>query len=382
MKTQVLTDSGLRLYDQEMKNFIYDHLEDRVEKEDGKGLSTNDYNDEEKNTVAQNKADIENLKKEFEVTDQNKDIVTTTETTLEDSKEGGLVINEIRGKTTQNTSNPSTSSPKVIKSVVINTIKTTNGDSSQKKEITLNNSIELHGIGDVYDVATYENVTRRLIKTVFDGTDNEGWTISNGCLTSPFLAEIIKIPAQSTTPNMLCSMATVTSMNDVLSNIDSIAISADGKLNIYNSYSSNVSGWKTFLQSNPMTVVYELSRAMAEVIPNADIISLCSLTTFEGTTHITTDSEIQPIMEVDYGNTEIGATALESHNNIIINQIIASSINPGNSITYELTKADGKIILVGSDGSTSSVDYSGAITQTYIQETQPDTTLEGSVWIE
>ena len=382
MKTQVLTDSGLKIYDQELKNYISDHLEDKVEKVDGKGLSTNDYNDEEKNTVAQNKEDIEKLKKEFDTTDTNNDIITTTESTLENSKEGGLLINEIRGKTEQNASNPSASSPQEIKSVVINTIKTT-GENNQEKEITLEEPLELNGIGDVYDVATYENVTRNLIKVVFDGSDDENWTQNGGYLSSTFLATVIKTPTQNDVPEILCSMASVTSMNNLLSNMDSIAVSVDGNLNINNSYGSNVEGWKTFLHSNPMTVVCKLYTPIVETFSNADAIALNSLKTFEGTTHIETDSEIEPIMEVDYGCTEIGATALESHNNITINKIIASSIGSNNSITYTLSKENGKIILTGSDGSTSSVDAgSDSSIQIYIQETQPSTTIENSIWIE
>lgn len=383
MKTQVLTNTGLIVYDQEMKGFIDKKLEDKVEKVDGKGLSTNDYNDEEKNTVAQNKEDIEKLKKEFDTTDTNNDIITTTESTLENSKEGGLLINEIRGKTEQNASNPSVSSPQEIKSVVINTIKTT-GENNQEKEITLEEPLELHGIGDVYDVATYENVTRNLIKVVFDGDNDEGWEQKNGYLSTALLADIIKKPTtQNDVPEILCSMASASSMNDLLGNMDSIAVSVDGNLNIYNSYNSNVEGWKTFLHSNPMTVVCKLSTPIVEVLSNADVISLNSLKTFEGTTNIETDSEIEPIMEVDYGCTEIGATALESHNNITINRIIASSIGSNNSITYTLSKEDGKIILTGSDGSTSSID-AGSVSsiQIYIQENQPTTTIENSIWIE
>lgn len=383
MKTQVLTDSGLKIYDQELKNYISDHLEDKVEKVDGKGLSTNDYNDEEKNTVAQNKEDIEKLKKEFDTTDTNNDIITTTESILENSKEGGLLINEIRGKTEQNTSNPSTSSPQEVKSVVINTIKTT-GENNQEKEITLEEPLELHGIGDVYDVATYENVTRNLIKVVFDGDDDEGWEQKNSYLSTALLADIIKTPTtQNNVAEILCSMATASSMSNLLSNMNSIAISVDGNLNIYNSYSTNVEGWKTFLHSNPMTVVCKLSTPIVEVLSNADIISLCSLTTFEGKTHIETDSEIKPVIEVDYGNTEIGATALESHNNITINRVIASSREEYNNTTYTLSKEEGKIILKGSDGSTSSVDAgSDSSIQIYIQENQPTTTIENSIWIE
>lgn len=382
MKTQVLTNTGLIVYDQEMKGFIDKKLEDKVEKVDGKGLSTNDYNDEEKNTVAQNKEDIEKLKKEFDTTDTNNDIITTTESTLENSKEGGLLINEIRGKTEQNTSNPSASSPQEIKSVVINTIKTT-GENNQEKEITLEEPLELHGIGDVYDVATYENVTRNWIKVVFDGSDDENWTQNGGYLSSTFLVDIIKKPTtQDDVPGILCSMASITSMNTLLNTMDSIAVSVDGNLNIYNSYNSNVEDWKTFLHSNPMIVVCKLSAPITKTLSNADVIALNSLKTFEGTTNIETDSEIEPVIEVDYGNTEIGATALESHNNITINRIIASSIGD-DIITYTLSKEDGKIILTGSDGSTSSVDAdSDSSIQIYIQENQPTTTIENSIWIE
>lgn len=356
MSTKVLTDSGLIVYDQEMKNFIDKKLEDKVSAEDGKGLSTNDYNDEEKNTVAQNKEDIEKLKREFDTTEPNNDITTTTESTLENSYEGGLLINEIRGKTEQNASNPSASTPQEVKSVVINTIKTT-GTASEIKEITLAEPLELHGIGNVYDIATSESVTRSLIKVVFDGADDEGWIQNNGYLSTAILADSIKVPvSQNDVAEILCSMATATSMSNLSSTMNSIAISADGNLNIHNSYSSNVEGWKTFLRSNPMVVVCRLSTSIVENLSNADAIALNSLKTFEGTTYIETDSEIEPVIEVDYGCSEIGATALDNYNNIIINKIIASSMGSDTNTTYTLSKENGKIVLTGSDGSETSVN--------------------------
>lgn len=360
MKTQVLTNTGLKIYDQEMKGFIDKKLEDKVDAEEGKGLSTNDYNDEEKNTVAQNKEDIEDLKRQMESFEtENEDIINTTASILENSKEGGLAINEIRGKSEQNSSSPTTSSIQEIKSVVLNNIKVTNGDLQphQEKQIVFTNPIELHGIGGVYDVLTYKNITRNFIEVVFDGSSDENWAQGNGYLYTTALSEVIKIPAnQDTVPNIMCSMAKAASMNTMLNNMNSVSISANGNLNIYNSYNSNVASWKTFLQSNPMTVICELTSPVIETYPKADMIALNTLTTFEGTTHIEIDSTLKPIIDVDYGISEIGATALENYNNIRINEIIATSINSGNGITYELSKSDGKIILTGSDGSTSFVE--------------------------
>ena len=346
--------------EKEMKIYIDKELEDKVDAEEGKGLSTNDYNDEEKNTVAQNKEDIEDLKRQIEsMESDNNDIINTVETVLENSKAGGLVIHEIRGKSEQNTTKPSTSSQQAIKCVVLNNIKTTNGDLQphQEKEITFSTPIELYGIGDLYDVVTYEGITRRFAKVVFDGSSDENWTQGSGYLYSTALSTLIKIPTnQDTIPNMLCSMAKATSMNTMLNNMDSVSISDNGNLNIYNSYNASVESWKTFLQSYPMTVVFELATPIFETISKADMIAINKLTTFEGTTNIETDSNVKPIIDVDYGISEIGATALENYNNIRINEIIASSVDSGNGIIYSLSKSDGKIILTGSDGSVSSVE--------------------------
>ena len=408
MKTLVLTESGLNIYDQEMKNFIDKKLEDKVNAEDGKGLSTNDYNNEEKNTVAQNKLDIENLKNEViediydniediydtfeifnkDIEDSSKDIINTTETVLENSYEGGLYINEIYGKTEQN-GTPSTDSQQEIKSVVLNTIKTYGGEVQPYKtsEITFIDPIALNGVNDVYDVLTFEGIIRRFAKVVFDGSDDEIWGYyeSNnvGFLINLDLVNIIKTPPTTQdVPNILCSMAKVTSRDDLFNSDNNFAVAHNANITFYSSQFSNEEDWRTFLQANPMTVVYELATPTLELLPKADMIALNTLKTFDGTTYVETDSEVQPIIDVDYGCTEIGATALESANNININKVIASSLNSVNSITYELTKENGKIVLVGSDGSVSSVDYSDAITQTYIQESQPSTTVNGSIWIE
>lgn len=71
-------------------------VDKKVDKVDGMGLSSNDYSDEEKATVAQNKADITELL-------NSQDITNTTSTTMDNSYDGYVRINKIGGNTEQNT---------------------------------------------------------------------------------------------------------------------------------------------------------------------------------------------------------------------------------------------------------------------------------------
>lgn len=83
-------------------------ITNKVDKVDGKGLSTNDYTNEEKAQMAANKNDIVAIKEDIE--DLQNDIVITTSATLVDSKAGGLRVLEIQGNTVQN-GTPTPSNP-------------------------------------------------------------------------------------------------------------------------------------------------------------------------------------------------------------------------------------------------------------------------------
>ena len=76
---------------------IENTLKNKVDKIDGKGLSTNDYDNTEKSTVAQNKSDIASLNEEVGLLD----LQTTNSTTLYNSKDGGVKLNHMVGKTEQ-----------------------------------------------------------------------------------------------------------------------------------------------------------------------------------------------------------------------------------------------------------------------------------------
>lgn len=158
----------------------------------------------------------------------------------------------------------------------------------QSSEITLSEPIELNGLNGVYDTVTSEGVTRRFAKVVFDGSDDELWRQYDGWLYSQALISTIKIPTtQDILPNVLCSMAKVVSRNDLTNSKDSMALSINGNLNIYNDYYQDVDAWKTFLQSNPMTIVYELATPTTEELQTDFTV----LKTFYPETYVSNDAD-------------------------------------------------------------------------------------------
>lgn len=58
--------------------------------------------------------------------------------------------------------------------------------------------------------------------------------------------------------------------------------------------------WKAFLASTEVKVTYELAEPIETPLPEADVEALKSLKTYDGVTHIFTDSEIKPELEVEY----------------------------------------------------------------------------------
>lgn len=230
----------------------------------------------------------------------------------------------------------------------------------QENSITLSEPIELNGFNGVYDVVTSDDVTRRFAKVVFDGSEDENITLEqvhNGKSIFTLYVEKETLGKNNGGTHLRCSWASRADVYSLVNKVDYTGSNSHFiRISLDNSIYTDVETFKTKLSENPMTILYELATPTTEELPIVDQIALHSIKTFNGTTYIETDSEIQPIFDVDYGCSQVGATVLESHNNIEINRIIASSLSPGNSITYELIKENNKIVLTGSDGSKTSVD--------------------------
>ena len=70
--------------------------------------------------------------------------------------------------------------------------------------------------------------------------------------------------------------------------------------------------WKAYLQANPITVVYQLATPTTEALPLVDQIALNSLSTYDGTTYVEFDAEIQPTFKAEYPTSKENSYIIES----------------------------------------------------------------------
>ena len=113
----------------------------------------------------------------------------------------------------------------------------------------------------------------------------------------------------------------------------------------------------------------ELSEASYEVLPVADQAALDSLRTFDGTTHIITDSEVAAAISVDYGTSKVGAVALLAYLSDceVVDNLLSNSTNLPLSARQGKVlneKLDNCLYIVSFDASTGtlitkSADYKG-----------------------
>lgn len=151
---------------------------------------------------------------------------------------------------------------------------------------TLSNPITMNGFNGVWD--TLES--KKFKTVVFDGSES-GWKQSSTYNTRYFIniSDAVKNGA------VLCTQGI---RRDSTQN-GSIRI--DGNLNFsIDTTFTTLAEWKAHLASNPMIVVYELAEPIETPLPEADVEALKSLKTYDGVTHIFTDSEIEPTLEVEY----------------------------------------------------------------------------------
>lgn len=100
--------------------------------------------------------------------------------------------------------------------------------------------------------------------------------------------------------------------------------------------------WKTWLASNPVELVYILATPIETPLTDDEIIAAHSLKTYDGVTHISTDNNPAPMIEVEYGTSKVGALSLENSNLHVVNKKL-------NEVALKF--ADGlKVPSVGTDG--------------------------------
>ena len=103
-------------------------------------------------------------------------------------------------------------------------------------------------------------------------------------------------------------------------------------ISIPTSIASNVTALKTWMIENDVEFHYPISTPIETDLPVEDQIALHELETFGTVTHLFTDSEIEPVIEVEYGTSFAGAYAIKGmntaeENRLEIEQLKAATSN-------------------------------------------------------
>lgn len=193
---------------------------------------------------------------------------------------------------------PNPDYPQPIESKVVNRVVVTeNNEPYQSQTVNLSAPIELNGIGDVRDT----DKLKKFRVVVFDGSNDEGWVFNE--LSQRLMIEGLPIKRTSNnneTPNILCTQFLAKTPNETYNKVEGITVNTYGVLHIYsdNFNTADVSLWKSHLQSNPMTVVYELAEPIETALPQADIDAIKQLHTYKPNTVVMNDADAE--MDVQY----------------------------------------------------------------------------------
>ena len=190
-----------------------------------------------------------------------------------------------------NGASPNPEYPQEIKSVVLSEIKTISLDGTLESVATLSEPITMNGLNGVRDTLD----SKKFKTVVFDGSES-GWS-SSGNVSGRFL---ISIPyVKLNTLNAMCTQATVRAYSTSFVK-NTFFISGAGSFGIDTEFAT-LDEWKAHLASKPMELTYELAEPIETPLPEADVEALKSLKTYDGVTHIFTDSvEVEPTLEVEY----------------------------------------------------------------------------------
>ena len=220
--------------------------------------------------------------------------------------------------------------------------------------ITLSQPIDLYGIGDVKDVIEDGKIVRKFASIVYDG--DESWYAENHYFRISKSGVDSKIP-------VLCTHFQQTKDYSVVNSTNGTGTLYVGSSN----FSINMKGicdtvaeLKTWLASNPITMVYGIAEEVIEELPLADQIALNSLKTFDGVTYLEFDSEVQPTFAGKYGASLVGGAALEGAMKARANSLVLNGDSfefAEHGLTFKGLKV-GKMVTVQVSG---ALDY--AITE-------------------
>lgn len=171
------------------------------------------------------------------------------------------------------------------------------------KGMNADDSYELNSINDTKDKLEIVNgivdIQKKIGKVVLNGSEN--WTrhSSGTFYSTDNILSVAQMPiSNDTIPDLLCSSFKVETYNNTWINhaADSIAVNVDNTSNprIYCSKFTNVADFKSWLQSNPVTVYYVLKTPETITLQNTDI------PLYEGINHVTLVEDLETNTSIKY----------------------------------------------------------------------------------
>lgn len=160
----------------------------------------------------------------------------------------------------------------------------------------------LYKIGDVYDYIDFNKgkIVRNIGVITFDGSDDENWTIyGNNTNMSGYTINISN--AIDTTPCICNKLLTTDSISTTLE--EAIKVLDNAMYVVLNKIRglNTTELFKSWLQSNPITVYYQLSTPTEEDIPTELLTQLKQLQTYSGETNISFEaSDVYPTIDLEY----------------------------------------------------------------------------------
>lgn len=160
----------------------------------------------------------------------------------------------------------------------------------------------LYKIGDVYDYIDFNRgkIIRNVGVVTFDGSDDELWNkYSNNVSMDGYSVNVSN--AIDTTPCICNKLLTTDTISTTLE--EAIKVSDNAMYVILNKIRglNTTELFKSWLQSNPITVYYQLSTPTEEDIPTELLTQLKQLQTYSGETNISFEaSDVYPTIDLEY----------------------------------------------------------------------------------
>lgn len=221
-------------------------------------------------------------------------------TEVKNTRDGmGLEINSIQGNTQQD-STPTPDNPQPINSAVVSEISVSDNNGNINS-ITLSEPIELNKINGVADEVAEGKHTQRVIARKLNSltfTYDSAYQAFDCVITDYLLQSGITCMS-----NRYSAIANVNGIADMANKANySICFRGAYANRMYikdTDYTDGTALKNSFTDDD--VVYYLISEPVVTDIPTEDVIALDSLKTFDGITYISTDSDIQPVMEMEYG---------------------------------------------------------------------------------